>query len=165
MPRTHRSIPPLTAKDIARFWSNVDKSPGQGPKGECWEWTGYFGVRYYAFFSLKHYNFRASRVSWFLEAEIDPGPLLACHSCDNPKCVRPSHIFCATQLENRQDAKRKGRVTRGANCHLSKMTETKVRDLRKLRNEGWSYGALVKHFGISKSSIASIVKMKTWSHV
>lgn len=34
---------------------------------------------------------------------------MACHHCDNKKCVRPSHIFIGTQKDNMQDWTRKGK--------------------------------------------------------
>ena len=33
----------------------------------------------------------------------------ACHTCDNRACIEAEHLFEATDLENKQDAQRKGR--------------------------------------------------------
>lgn len=91
-----------------RFWEKVDK---RGPD-ECWLWKagrdrngyGHIGVG-------KGRSTRAHRVSWELAngSEIPVG-LLACHTCDNPPCVNPAHIFIGTMADNLQDASAKGRV-------------------------------------------------------
>ena len=42
-----------------------------------------------------------------------PDGLVLCHTCDNPRCVRPDHLFPGTMMDNIQDAKRKGRMASG----------------------------------------------------
>lgn len=34
---------------------------------------------------------------------------LACHNCDTPSCIKPSHLFKGTNADNMQDAVNKGR--------------------------------------------------------
>lgn len=87
-----------------RFWSRVNKDG----EGGCWLWTGATDHRYGAF----HFEGRrqkAHRVAWLLTyGEVPPGKM-ACHTCDNPPCVNPAHIFWGTMSDNIQDAVRKGR--------------------------------------------------------
>lgn len=64
MAKPNPNLPQLTKQDIERFWSKVDKTPGQGPQGECWEYKG-ARVRGYGVFKIsrKADNIRRDRKS------------------------------------------------------------------------------------------------------
>ncbi len=107
-----KPLPELSEKDIARFWSHVDKTPGQGPHGECWGWKAGLN-KGYGKFSIKGRTVLANRVALFLCTGLDPFPLLACHSCDWRPCCNGDHLWPGTQDANRKDAAMKGRTASG----------------------------------------------------
>jgi hypothetical protein len=89
-----------------RFWSKVNKQEGDG----CWLWTGSVSSRYGVFWweGRRH---RAHRVAWEMtHGRRFPAGMDACHTCDNPLCVRPDHIFPGTKSDNARDAYMKGRL-------------------------------------------------------
>jgi hypothetical protein len=98
----------LSAADIARFWGKVDKSPRQGPEGECWEWLG-GRIKDYGSFSIRRRTYLAHRIAFWIDRGFDPGEAQALHRCDNPSCCRPSHLFSGSPADNVHDSMRKGR--------------------------------------------------------
>jgi len=95
----------LTDKDIARFWSKVDR---RGPD-ECWEWSGSKNPDGYGLFSLRGRGYRSHRVSWSIAHGGVPCGMHVCHHCDNPACVNTSHLFIGTNYDNMRDKVLKGR--------------------------------------------------------
>lgn len=114
----------------ARFWSKVDVTPSVG----CWKWLGPLNAPDgYGVFSWSGKRIFAHRYA-YIEANgsIQPG-LFVCHRCDNPRCVRPSHLFAGTQADNMADAARKGRL----NPWESKKTECKRGHKLSGENVSW----------------------------
>ncbi len=99
---------PLLLPDIYLpvFWDCVDKSPH--PKG-CWLWTGQTNSDGYGRFVVRKRTLSAHRIT----CRMKHGPLAhgicACHTCDNPLCVNPDHLFPGTKLDNARDREAKGR--------------------------------------------------------
>ena len=106
----HRvKLPQLTPQEIERFWKKVDKTPGQGPQGDCWQWTGYCNEDGYGKFGLRGQAVSASRVAYLIKTGEDPGQWCVLHHCDNPPCLKPTHLWKGTQRENAHDKIKKGR--------------------------------------------------------
>lgn len=90
------------ATNEERFWAKVNKTDG------CWLWTA-SAWRGYGIFWADGRRWKAPRYSWALVNGPIPSGLMVCHRCDNPPCVRPSHLFIGTMSDNIRDAYAKGR--------------------------------------------------------
>lgn len=105
-----------------RFVEKVDKSGGIDA---CWIWLGATDGRY-GMIWFNGRNVRATRISWELfHGKPFPDGMDACHTCDNPRCVNPLHIWPGTPSENALDAVRKGRLDPSKNKPSKKKTHCK----------------------------------------
>lgn len=96
----------------ARFWAKVRKAPGDA----CYEWTGHRNRDGYGTFRPDGANTSsvpAHRVAWVLAGDELTDDMLICHTCDNPPCVRRSHLFDGTPADNTADMMAKGRHRAG----------------------------------------------------
>lgn len=158
--RERRFVSGHNAKPIPleeRFWQKVAK----GGPDDCWEWQaartsfGYGITR----IGPGHSNRHAHRVAWEFENGPIPDGLYVCHSCDNPPCVNPAHLWLGTPAENNMDALRKGRSG-------TWLCVADVRTIRRLHAAGEvSQRELARQFRTSPSNIGQIVKRQTWKHV
>ena len=76
----------------------------------CWEWKRATNNIGYGMFRIKQGLMRtAHRVSYELFNGPIPNGMVVCHTCDNPKCVNPDHLWAGTMLDNIRDMDSKGR--------------------------------------------------------
>jgi hypothetical protein len=160
-------------KLVDRFWSKVNKKGPWHPalKSRCWVWlagkssTGYGRFRLHNIPQKGHPHIEtAHRVAFFLEYGHLPFPE-GLHRCDNPICVRPSHIFEGTQADNIRDKKEKGREPLGSKRPNSKFTENQIKELITLKKKGWTLFELADKYKVCFQVISDVVRRKTWRHV
>ena len=76
----------------------------------CWEWYANLNKAGYGVaFAFGMRGHIASRLIFQKIHGILPDHIFVCHKCDNPKCVRPGHLFAGTQSQNIQDSVSKSR--------------------------------------------------------
>jgi hypothetical protein len=86
------------------FWDQVRGA------GDCWVWTGARGANGYGFVSGYSFTERfAHRLAWTMANGPIPEGKWVLHTCDNPPCVNPAHLFLGSAKDNAQDRDRKGR--------------------------------------------------------
>jgi len=140
----------------ARFWLYVDRL---GPD-ECWPWTGAQsagdGRGYIGLGGGSHRMMRASRIALALACDVDPDAIpsdfFVCHTCDNPNCVNPAHLYVGTALDNAQDCVKRGRGRGKLSCSQREAVVAAYR-----RNEG-STRKLGQRFGVTGATVAYWLK-------
>jgi hypothetical protein len=159
-----------------RFWDNV----GPIDKNGCWAWKGSKFRFGYGKMNHKNKAIAAHRVSWLIHNGGIPDNLCVLHSCDNPPCTNPKHLFLGSHADNAADRNKKGRqargdrqgsrlhpesLLRGSRHQNSKLTEQVVIRIRKERKGGETQQSLANKYRVSRSTISQIVRRKTWTHV
>ncbi len=148
-----------------RFWSYVKK----GEPNECWPWKPTCRVRDgYGMFWFEKRNHQAHRLAYlFAKGEFDRSKDIL-HTCDNPPCCNPNHLFVGTDRDNQQDCLRKNRrvIAHGEMLPQSKLSPAQVKEIRETAKNGRRVnGQLARKFGVSKASIWAIVHRHNWKRV
>lgn len=95
--------------------------------GECLEWKGCFNTDGYARMGG---NVKVHRLVKQLETGETYLGLVIRHTCDNIKCIRPSHLVPGTSLENVKDRDERGRtykvITKEIVGRVKSLLETKL---------------------------------------
>ena len=156
----------LTPEQVKRFWKPVDSSDPQS----CWTThiapnrNGYIDYSYKdselgrIMYTTRH------RISAHLAGmDLQPG-LCVCHSCDNPGCVNPAHLWLGTTQQNNADKVAKGRQSRTSYAlnmdiarEIRKDFATNTTNLKKELFAKW-----MNKYNVHWDSIANILAHRTW---
>ena len=106
-----------------RFFSKVNMFADNG----CWEWMGKLCSWGYGAWQQKRVykadgtftrkTLRAHRWAYEFFKEKIPRGLLILHTCDNPCCVNPKHLYAGTDADNTRDKMDRGRHFQQAQTH------------------------------------------------
>lgn len=153
--RKFRPIPDLTPAQVDRFLKHILF----GEPNECWPWLDHKNDKGYGEVTIgKMTNLLAHRVSYKL-SKGEPGDLLVTHSCDNPPCNNPSHLFTGTNQQNMDEKTQRGRA-------LRKYTEEQVAEIKRLYAEGMRPRDIFKIFPTVKyTAIIDITLRRRRTHL
>ncbi len=148
------------------FWSKVLVLA----EDQCWIFTGkdFVGDGYVRFWAGR--NILAHRYSYMIvNGKIHKDKQIN-HTCDNPVCVNPKHLYAGTQKQNVDDCKRRGRLNRakGEDHSCAILTEALVIECRKLyipRHPKFGCCTLAKRFNVGRRALANAIQGKTWRHL
>lgn len=105
--------------DQRKFWSRVNITDNTK---ECWNWMGAKNTGGYGLFHVKslpheyeitgrtYTQLLAHRVAASLVYPELPPEKYACHTCDNPACCNPHHLWIGSAWDNVHDMIIKGRA-------------------------------------------------------
>jgi len=148
-----------------RFLAKVQKTD------TCWLWiagVNHFGYGYFNRSSVKKaVCVLAHRYSYELANGPIAGEMCVLHRCDNPRCVRPDHLFLGTRTDNSNDKIAKGRAAgaKGTSHPKARLTEPQVVEIRRRWENGESQMHLSREFKVGHRTVCAIVHRETWRHI
>ena len=122
----------------------------------CWVWQGALSNGYAEASWWRRGPKRVPR--YILETQLGRElnrDELVCHTCDNRRCVNPSHLFLGSSLDNAIDCVRKDR-------HGRKLNWTQVKKIRRLND--LPAPKVAARFGVSTALIWQIRNRKVWRY-
>ena len=131
----------------------------------CWLWAGARHPQGYGLIKRKDgTQLRAHRVAYELAYGTIPVDAFVCHHCDNPQCVRPSHLFLGTHNDNMADM-----VSKGRSAHLHGYRNGSARlqpaEIVAIRQSDGCYRDIAVRFGISASAVGLVKRRERWAHL
>lgn len=121
----------------------------------CWQWKGAIALYGRGLFAYHKKTYQAHRAAWRLYRGEIPAGMCVLHSCDNPLCVNPDHLFIGTQADNLADMKAKGRDNRSGRKWTR--PEIKAAIIREIQGaSGEQIRALAQKYNLTVKSILRI---------
>lgn len=152
-----------TTTFLDRFWAKVEV---RGP-GECWGWRGATNPKGYGMIGVTRGDRQAAitahRFSYLIHHGPIPTGMQVCHTCDNPPCSNPAHLWLGTASDNQLDAFRKGRKVspslgrHGEMAPDARLTNAQASEIRSRNASGETQRALAREFGVSEATVYQIV--------
>jgi len=125
----------------------------------CYEFQGCLNKpNGYGILIFDRQRFYVHRLSYELYKGTIPDNMQVCHTCDNRRCIRPSHLFLGSNKDNSDDMmkKKRNKIT-GAKVSAAEVLEIR-KDIRPLAQ-------IAKSYGISRSQVINIRQKHVWKDI
>jgi predicted XRE-type DNA-binding protein len=136
----------------------------------CWIWCGAVkkckrGTHNYGWVTFMNKQMSAHRMSWIVFRSALVQGSVICHTCDNPRCVNPDHLFIGTQKDNVADMIAKGRKWIGVAKRKSdglpvrsKLSVQQIQLIKSLRESGLSQQKIADQIGVSQGCVSQLLR-------
>lgn len=134
----------------------------------CWLWIGNKSRSGYGVLALSKNNKVRQLLAHRLSYRLYKGKISSlhvCHTCDNPLCVNPDHLFLGTPADNTRDKVIKNRQARGETFTKSKLDNLQVIAIRECRKIKIPQHEIARYFKVHQSLISYIDRGLTWKHL
>jgi hypothetical protein len=125
----------------------------------------------YGIFRRNSIQYKAHRIAYSLyvgefinnDSRKSYHGLCVLHSCDNPTCCNPAHLFTGTHEDNMQDMiKKKRRNYQGEKNPAAKLTKDQVAKIRNYLAKGIPARQVARMYGVGATTIYHIQHNETW---
>ena len=137
------------------------------PVTECQEWIRFRDEDGYGQLGYKGEVVYTHRLVWELHTGTNPKDKIL-HTCNTPSCININHLREGSAQDSVDDMVMKGRDTKaiGEKHGGARLTEQQVMLIRSLYSSvGHTQRDLANTFGVSHTTIRSIINRKTWTHI
>jgi len=136
---------------LVRFLDKIEKTE------TCWIWKAGLYKNGYGQFWKDGRQKSAHRCAFeIFKGNIRDG-MCVCHTCDNPRCVNPEHLFLGSHKDNSQDASIKNRTCKFDKNKWGKLTKDQSLECFRLYESGRSQTEIAKKFNIHQATV--------WKHL
>ncbi len=147
------------------------------PETQCWEFNGTIMPNGYGHIWDGQRSVGAHRTTLELRIgrRLTSGEY-ACHSCDNPRCVNPDHLWVGSAAENSADMVRKNRQAKGESSpgwgrghlvhragELNPQAKLSAQQVDEIRASVLSGTALAQLYGVTRNHVYKIRNGVRWS--
>lgn len=138
---------------------------------DCWEWAGATDADGYGTLVLRRDDKlvlrKAHRTAYEHFVGDIPDGMYVLHTCDNPPCCNPKHLFVGTNDDNMQDKTRKQRQSRGETSGHARLTESQMVAIRSLpaTRSRKTINDLACRYNVSYFCIWDVVRGRSWRHL
>jgi len=147
-------------------WKKIDIKSGDD-WWRCWEWLGSKYKDGYGRIKINQLSYLAHRLVYEQIYGNIPIGLYVCHTCNNPSCCNPNHLYGGTSKDNMNQKVREGRQAKGKQCFSNvKLTDEEVLKIRRLYSiKEYTQRKLGEIFGVCQAEISMIVNNKKWKYL
>lgn len=122
----------------------------------CWGWTGNVDNKGYPRVWSREANAYV-RVSRYMMDATNPKDFV-CHTCHNPECCNPNHLYIGTSRDNQLDEVYRGGVG------SQKITPEVAKQITELKGTA-TQREIGEMFGLTQSMVSRIHNGSRWDHI